>query len=126
MSGERLSACAILVAEARSKEKKEELPTVPIILEEVFKHAEPKAFKGNQTVHHMNGSRPHLIEDLAALVRMALPLAECAVSDVYTDDDRERLRNMTQGDGIFRLSNALNGLCGSRARMHVMNKQGES
>ena len=71
----------------------------------------------------INGKQKWEIENLAACVRMMLPLAERVLSDEYTEQDRERLRTLANGDEVFRLSNALNGLCGPRMRVRVMNRQ---
>ena len=63
------------------------------------------------------------VEMLAHLVCAMLPLAEDIVSDRFSPKDRERLRELAGGDGVFNLSTnlnrlrvAMNRLCGERAR----------
>ncbi len=56
-----------------------------------------------------------VINILASLVNAALPLADYMVSDNCTEEEREQLRVLTKGEGVFKLSNRLNRLCGPRA-----------
>jgi len=89
---------------------------VPVLVQ--FNHQELQS-----SIRRVNGTCRWEVESLAALVRAMLPLAERVLSDEYTEQDRERLRTLANEDGVFRLSNALNGLCGPRMRVRVMNKQ---
>ena len=57
-----------------------------------------------------------MINDIAALVLELLPKVELAVSDSFSPRDREKIRSRSGEDGVFRLSNILNRLCGERAR----------
>ena len=57
-----------------------------------------------------------MIDTLANLIRAMLPLAALVASDTFTASDRALLRERAHGDGVFRLSNILDQLCGERAR----------
>lgn len=57
-----------------------------------------------------------VIAALAAMTRAMLPLAELALSDEFSAEERQKIRDLSGGDGVFRLSNKLNRLCGERAR----------
>jgi len=66
------------------------------------------------------------VEKLAKRINEISPLAEKVDSDDFTKVDRNYLRALTGGDGIFKLSNTLNHLCGERARiMHKNRKETE-
>ena len=53
---------------------------------------------------------------IAASINALIPLVKVAISDVFSPDDRERVRDMaSDGTGVFELSNLLNKLCGERA-----------
>lgn len=69
------------------------------------------------------GSHPidkrSVVESLAALIRAGLPLAELIESDVFSDQDRRQLRVLTGQNGVFRLANILNRLCGEEARAQL-------
>lgn len=73
--------------------------------------------------HETNGSvHGQMIETLAHLILAAKPLAEQILSDAYTPEEREQLRQKTQvvrSNGVFDLSNLLNRLCSERARKEL-------
>lgn len=69
------------------------------------------------------------VEILSHLIQAALPLAERLNSDECTDADRQLLRQLTKegwqdGARLFRLANALNGLCSQKAHQLQQNKKG--
>jgi transcriptional regulator with XRE-family HTH domain len=56
-------------------------------------------------------------------LNVILPLAEQLLSDEFSADERKQLRDLTtRGDshGVFVLSNALNALCGEKAREQII------
>ena len=125
MGDERLAICRDLIAEYASKEKKISADRSSAGIQDV---ETPFVIKLDHRqeyspITRVNGKQKWEIENLAACVRMMLPLAERVLSDEYTEQDRERLRTLANGDEVFRLSNALNGLCGPRMRVRVMNRQ---
>lgn len=63
------------------------------------------------------------IGSLARLIASALPLAEYLASGECTQEDRIELRRLVGGDGVFRLSNALNKLCGEKAREAILSNK---
>ncbi|MFZ1987879.1 MAG: hypothetical protein WAV21_02505 [Minisyncoccia bacterium] len=64
-------------------------------------------------------SRDALIESLAGSVKALIPLARAISSDDFTAEDRARVRELADSDGVFTLANLLYRLCGERARkMH--------
>jgi len=80
----------------------------------------PSSVRKQTGERHISLGRDPELETLGYLVLAALPLAEKIVSDEFTAEDRRNLRKMTGGDNIFRLSNALNALCGETARKQVI------
>ena len=68
-------------------------------------------------------SRDTLLASASNLIQGLLPLVELIASDAFSVADRAKLREMTGGDGVFRLSNKLEQLCGERARNQIT-KQG--
>lgn len=74
----------------------------------------PKAASGKANGQYLSHDR--LLQILADVVKAGLPLAELIVSDAFTAEERKRFRCMVGGDGTFRFSNALNRLCGEKAR----------
>lgn len=56
------------------------------------------------------------------LILAAIPLARELVSDRFSDDERRDFRNSVSHDGIFELSNLLNGLCSKRARESMLSE----
>lgn len=124
MSGERLALCRDLIEEYVIDEEKK--ANDPIFIQ-IPKQEHAPAWIDHKKEHsfamRVNGTQKWEVENLAAFVRMMLPLAEAVVSNEYTEQDRERLRTLANGDGVFRLSTALNGLCGPRMRTRVINKQ---
>jgi len=69
-----------------------------------------------RTESSSNHLREDVLKILAGYICATIPLAKLVISDKFSDEDRERLRKLTSGDGIFALSNLLNGLCGRRSR----------
>jgi len=59
-----------------------------------------------------------VVETFSHMALAMLPLAECIDSEKFSSAERAHLREMTKGDGIFRLSTLLNRLCSERARKH--------
>lgn len=57
-----------------------------------------------------------VIETIAHMLHGLLPLATIAASDGFSPEERAQLREMMGLDGIFRLSNIFEKLCGERAR----------
>lgn len=53
---------------------------------------------------------------LAAQIKAMLPLVQIVSSDAFSPEERAQLRELTGGDGVFRLANQLYRLCGERAR----------
>ena len=82
-----------------------------------IKHAPVPAMP--PAVPEMPKSKNELIKGLAYLILGMLPLTEYLLSDAFTAEDREKLRQMANGDGVFLLSNRLNRLCGERARREL-------
>ncbi|MBI2459539.1 MAG: hypothetical protein HYV53_03235 [Parcubacteria group bacterium] len=65
-------------------------------------------------------TRAIIFDELARLVRAMAPLAEYALSDEVSDDERSKLREaIDNGFGIFRLSRKLSRLCGERAMREI-------
>ena len=64
-----------------------------------------------------------MMQSFAHLVLSMLPLAKVLASDECSAEDRKKLRELAGQDGIFRLSNLLNQLCGETARREVGGKQ---
>lgn len=60
-----------------------------------------------------------LVSSLAHLVQATIPLAEIVNSDKCSPEDRKKLRDLAGGDGVFRLANLLNRLCGEKARSQL-------
>jgi hypothetical protein len=57
-----------------------------------------------------------LVEVMAGLVTTMLPLAQFLESDSCSPQQRAQLRSLAQGNGVFKLANSLNRLCGERVR----------
>lgn len=57
-----------------------------------------------------------IIQPLASLLQLALPLARVLESDDYSDEDRQRLRELVGADEFFELTNLLHRLSGRHAR----------
>lgn len=74
---------------------------------------------------HMSAATPRLsaheqvIRSLAHQVEAMLPLADLLLSDQFSAKERARLRELTGSDGVFKLSNRLNALCGEKAREKI-------
>jgi hypothetical protein len=56
------------------------------------------------------------VTKLAALLERAYPLVRQLLEDA-TAEERQRLREVLGGDGLFNVSTALNLLCSERARL---------
>jgi hypothetical protein len=61
-------------------------------------------------------NKNQIMELLANLILTARPLPEMVNSDEFTAEDRARLRELAQRDGVFDLHNHLYGLCSETAR----------
>ncbi len=59
-----------------------------------------------------------LIESFANSIKAMLPLAEYLISRC-TPEDRDKLRKLADGNGVFRLSTRLNRLCSETARREL-------
>jgi hypothetical protein len=71
-----------------------------------------------------NGINEHeqAIEVLGHLILAAKPLAARILTDEFTPEERQSLRDLTtkgRSNGLFELSNLLNRLCGERARNEI-------
>lgn len=64
----------------------------------------------------MEMSPEEVATQLALFVQMALPYAKFLESDACTPEHRAQLRALAQGNGVFKLANSLNRLCGERVR----------
>lgn len=60
-----------------------------------------------------------LIEGFAMVVKGLVPFARYLLSEACSPADRDKLRQLAGGDGVFHLSNALNRLCGEQARTEI-------
>ncbi|RJQ37497.1 hypothetical protein C4552_00455 [Candidatus Parcubacteria bacterium] len=56
---------------------------------------------------------------LASLVKAVTPLADVMLSDEFSAEERQALRDATGGDGIYRLANMMNRLCSETARKAI-------
>jgi hypothetical protein len=66
---------------------------------------------------------PNPIKALAALILAIRPLAKQLVSDQHSAEERRLLREKTSDDDISRTANALNQLCGERARAVIRGRR---
>lgn len=57
-----------------------------------------------------------VVRILSYFIRSMIPLVELSLSDLFTVEERKQIRFKSGRDGVFRLSNLLNGLCGEKAR----------
>lgn len=69
-------------------------------------------------------SREDTILSLACLIKAATPLAQAIVSDAFSAEDRQRLRDLAGKDGVYRLSTIMNRLCSEAARSHFVEYRG--
>ncbi|MFA6536078.1 MAG: hypothetical protein WC250_03805 [Candidatus Paceibacterota bacterium] len=65
---------------------------------------------------HTDLSHDLIISALAFQVQAILPLAQLVVSDGFTPEERNKLRELAGATSIFKLANHLNRLCGEKAR----------
>lgn len=86
------------------------IPRLPIGLEPALPHVRAKDQE---------------LEIAAHLILALRPLAERIASDEFTPEERKHLRELVKGDGVFHLSNALNRLCGEKAREIEIKKNEE-
>lgn len=64
------------------------------------------------------------IESAAKQVLVLLPLMRAIESDAFSAEERTLLRELSGGDGVFKLANILTRLCGERTRaMHSSQQQ---
>lgn len=61
-------------------------------------------------------ARKIILDELARLVKMTIPLAKLVDSDYFTPEDRRTFRKLTAEEGVFEAANLLNRLCGEQAR----------
>lgn len=97
-------------------------PSVPKIL------VQPVPVRLTQSLPATAPVKPKLSHDIllgsaANLIQGLLPLLELIASDAFTAAERAQLRDSTGRDGVFKLSNVLEQLCGERARSQTT-KQG--
>lgn len=57
------------------------------------------------------------------LVSALLPLAQIALSDVFSDEERRDLRKASPSDAVYRLSRILSGLCSRESRRIVLQEE---
>lgn len=67
--------------------------------------------------------RQLFIESAAKQVKALLPLVQAIESDTFTPEERTLLRELSGGDGVFKLANILTRLCGERSRAMHSNQQ---
>ncbi len=60
---------------------------------------------------------------LAEMISLILPLAEKALSDSFTDEERRQLRKTIPQDGLYRLFRVLGGLCSKENRRNITEVQ---
>lgn len=65
------------------------------------------------------------LEMFAYLVLAMIPLAERLASDKFSPEDRRHLRKLADDKGIFRLSTAINKLCGEKVREQIIETEKE-
>ncbi len=65
-----------------------------------------------------------LIASFVALAKPLLPIAEFVLSEAFSAEDRKRVREMMDGDGVFKLSTLFRDLCSETTRnSHRTNQQ---
>ena len=121
-TGERESKIAELVQFHREEaEQKEKGWATAIQSLDLYKPAEKTLMPApRMSASHKDDSMT--IDTLAHLIKACLPLAERLLSDEFSADDRRKLRELTangRSNAVFDLSNALNRLCGERARKEI-------
>lgn len=60
--------------------------------------------------------REAIVISAATQVKALLPLCELLLSDEFSADERNHFRDLSGGDGVFKLANILHRLCGEKAR----------
>ena len=60
---------------------------------------------------------------LSEMILLLLPLAEKALSDSFTDEERRQLRKAIPQDGLYRLFRVLGGLCSKENRRNITEVQ---
>lgn len=78
-----------------------------------------------EAVTRVSDSHEENLLQLGYLILATVNLAEKIASDDYTAEDRKHLREITGGDQVFRFSNALNKLCGEKARQMILGSNGK-
>ncbi len=82
--------------------------------------ADPVVVPVANDAHNTNNANIEMLTQLIAAHALALaPLAELALSDALTAEDRAQIRAAAHGDGIFKLNNLLTRLCSERARQKL-------
>ena len=84
----------------------------------VENHTQSVESNGDETVIQIEDvtHREDLLKVLAVQLKAMLPIASFILSDEFSADDRNRLRELSGRFTIFNLSNVLHGLCGEQAR----------
>jgi hypothetical protein len=70
-----------------------------------------------------NQKRRDVIEGLARLLQACLPLAQLVGSDVFSANDREKLRELAGRETVHQTSVALTKLAGERARERTLERE---
>lgn len=111
--------------EQRRRELQEVIGVSPLLLER--EASIPIAFvpTKKKPTQAVSLGRNTELETLGHLVLAALPLAEKIASNDFSEEDRKKLRQITGGDAVYRLSNAMNQLCGEKARNQIRADAGQ-
>lgn len=64
------------------------------------------------------------LDTLVGVLKVAMPLVERVLSDAFDGEDRGYVREQLGNNGVFKLSNGLNRLCGEKARTIIGNSKG--
>jgi len=72
---------------------------------------------GHLCIGNVNSQK---IATLAAKIVAMLPLCEGMISNDWTPEERQELRERCGSDTVFRLYNTMGALCGERARQHQL------
>ena len=98
-------------------QKQEGVPKLRFRGKELGEERVPQTSTDRTRKRAANGTgKEVLLQSLAGMVLAMQPLAEMAVSDAFSPKDRQLIRELAGGDGVFRLSTSLNRLCNELAR----------
>ncbi len=129
VSSERNSRIAALNAEFSDLLKKQ-VAKVPHLTLRGSNSAGPASVSVHRADPTVQTEQPidkdSLMKGFAHMVQGLLHQSDFMLSDAFTADDRDKVRQLTGGDGIFLLSNRLNRLCGERARREISNASGDN